>query len=70
MVAACLRSSLTVKDETPMSNFPLPTPVMIESNAEGTHSVFNPNLAMAASKSSTSMPMTVFPSVSRYSFGW
>ena len=65
-----MRSLFTVKLETPTSYLPLCTPRMIASNAEGTHCVLTPNLAMTASKSSTSMPMTVLPSASRYSLGW
>ena len=64
-----IRSALTLKEETPTSYFPLLTPRMIESKPVGIHSVLTPNLAMTASKSSTSIPMTVLPSVSRYSFG-
>src|SRR5918994_86265 len=70
MVACSSRSGLIVKLETPMSYLPLWTPRMIASKAEGTHSVLTPNFAMTASKRSTSMPMTVLPSVSRYSLGW
>ena len=52
-----------------MSYLPLLTPRMIESKPVGTHSVLTPNLAATASNRSTSMPMTVLPSVSRNSFG-
>ena len=52
-----------------MSYFWPCTPVMIESNDAGCHSVLTPNLAATALNTSTSMPWTVLPSAARNSFG-
>jgi hypothetical protein len=62
--------ALTVKDETPTSYLPALDAEDDRVEGGGTHSVLTPNLAMTASKRSTSMPMTVLPSASRYSLGW
>ena len=69
MVTACLRSSLMVNDEMPMSYFLPFTPLMIEPKSAGCHSVLTPNLAATALNTSTSMPCTVLPSAARNSFG-
>src|SRR3954452_2687458 len=69
MFASFSRSARMVNEETPASNFPDPTFWVGGSNAAVLHSVVRPSLAATASNRSTSKPMTVLPSVSRYSFG-
>jgi hypothetical protein len=64
-----MRSALIVKDETPASYLPDWTAGMMSPNVEGTHSTSRSSLPAIASKSSTSMPITVFPSASMNSFG-
>src|SRR4051794_37002542 len=58
-----------VNDETPISNLPESTFWMSVSNGAVTHFVLSPSFAATASNRSMSHPMTVFPSVSRYSLG-
>src|SRR4051794_14434111 len=69
MVACASRCLLTVNDETPMLYLPEPTPGMIASNFADCQSVVRPSLPATALNRSTSKPMTVLPSVSRYSLG-
>jgi len=69
MLACVLRLSLMVKLETPMSNLPLSTPMMIESKLAGCHSTVTPNFWATALNRSTSQPLTVLPSASRNSLG-
>src|SRR6478609_1560758 len=69
MLTAFLRSALMVKDETPTSYLPEVTPRMMVSNPAFWNSALRPSLAATALKRSTSMPMTVLPSVSMNSLG-
>src|SRR3954471_16887011 len=69
MLAWARRSGLTVKEETPASYLPEPTPAMIESNGAVWNSAFNPSLAATRLKRSTSKPSIVEPSAARNSLG-
>src|SRR3954449_11292444 len=69
MVASFRRSAFTVNEETPTVYFLLATPGMMLSNEADCHSVVRPSLPATALNRSTSKPMTVLPSVSRYSLG-
>ncbi len=70
IISTCLvRSGLIVNDDTPASYFPDCTAGRMFPNSLGTQSIRKPSLAAIASYSSTSMPITVLPSVSMNSFG-
>src|SRR5215213_7684949 len=69
MLACFLRSGLMVKDETPTSYLPVPTPVMMESKFEETNWTSTPNFCPTALNRSTSKPCTVLPSAARNSLG-
>src|SRR3954471_3140867 len=69
MLTCCLRLSLMVKLETPMSYLPPWTPVMIESKFAGSHCTLTPRVWPTALNRSTSIPSTVLPSLARNSFG-
>lgn len=58
-----------MNDETPTLYLPEVTPGMIASNLADCHSVVRPSFCATASNRSTSKPMIVLPSASRYSFG-
>ena len=58
-----------IPEPVPVVPVPEPTPVMIESNGAFSNSAFSPSFAATAVKTSTSIPMTVLPSVSMNSFG-
>src|SRR3954452_3969710 len=69
MVASFSRSALTVNDETPTLYLPEVTPGMIASNLADSHCVVRPSFCATALNRSTSKPMIVLPSASRYSLG-
>src|SRR5215217_3798824 len=60
MLTCCLRLSLIVNDEMPMSYLPPWTPVMMVSNPAGCQSTVTPNFAATALNRSTSTPTTIF----------
>src|SRR5690348_18311051 len=69
MVAWASRSVLIVKEETPASYLPEPTPAMIESNDAVWNFALSPSFAATSWNRSTSKPTIVLPSAARNSLG-
>ena len=63
------RSLVSVNDDMPMLYLPPASAGMISSNVTFWKFAFRPSFAAMALPRSTSMPMMVLPSVSKYSFG-